>query len=134
MNIRVAARRPRPASTRDKIGNFLKLVLQVAVLGLVGAVVAATVTAQTPPGTPGGAQTSAPATQELSAAPAQVDVKPVAHDEEIRQRLQSVLDATEWFTAPQVMVREGVVFLKGRAPSASLKKWAGDLAGKTQDV
>ncbi len=133
MNIRVASRRPH-ASRPDNIDNFLKLVLHAALLGLVCAVLAATVNAQTPTGAPDGAHTSAPATQELSAAPAQVDVKPVAHDEEIRQRLQSVLDATEWFTAPQVEVKEGVVFLKGRAPSASLKKWAGDLAGKTQDV
>ena len=63
-----------------------------------------------------------------------MDVKPVAHDEEIRQRLQSVLDATGWFAAPQVEVKEGVVFLKGRAQSADLKKWAGDLARNTQDV
>ncbi|MGI9114601.1 MAG: mechanosensitive ion channel domain-containing protein [Chthoniobacterales bacterium] len=63
-----------------------------------------------------------------------MDVKPVAHDEEIRQRLQSVLDATGWFSSPQVEVKEGVVFLKGRAQSADLKKWAGDLARNTQDV
>lgn len=83
---------------------------------------------------PGGTQTSAPSQQVLSVAPAKVDVKPVAHDEEIRGRLQSVLDATEWFTAPQVQVKEGVVFLKGKAQSVALKKWAGDLAGNTQDV
>ncbi len=70
----------------------------------------------------------------LSAAPAKVDVKPVAQDEEIRGRLQNVLDATGWFTSPQVQVKEGVVFLDGQAPSAQRKKWAGDLAGNTQDV
>lgn len=77
---------------------------------------------------------SIPEQQALSVAPSKVDVKPVAHDEEIRQRLQSVLDATGWFAAPQVEVKEGVVFLKGRAQSADLKKWAGDLARNTQDV
>ncbi|MDQ6913810.1 MAG: mechanosensitive ion channel, partial [Verrucomicrobiota bacterium] len=97
-------------------------------------VLAATVVAQTPTGTPGGTQTSAPGQQVLSVAPAKVDVKPVAHDEEIRRRLQSVLEATGWFTAPQVQVKEGVVFLKGKAQSVALKKWAGDLAGNTQDV
>jgi len=66
--------------------------------------------------------------------PAQVSVNPVARDEEIRNRLQRVLDATEWFTAPQVRVEDGVVFLSGRAGSQDLKEWAGDLAQNTQDV
>jgi YihY family inner membrane protein len=74
------------------------------------------------------------AKEDLSPAPAKVDVNPVARDEEIRQRLQSVLDATDWFTAPEVRVEEGVVFLKGRVASDELKKWAGDLARNTQDV
>jgi small conductance mechanosensitive channel len=71
---------------------------------------------------------------DFSLAPAKVDVIPVARDEEIRQRLQSILDATEWFTTPEVRVVEGVVFLKGRVASDELKKWAGDLARNTQDV
>jgi hypothetical protein len=65
---------------------------------------------------------------------AQVDVTPVAHDEEIRTRLQSVLNATGWFTSPRVEVREGVVFLSGPAETVELKKWAGDLARSTQDA
>ncbi len=76
----------------------------------------------------------APGKEEISQVPAKVDVKPVARDEEIRKRLQSVLDATGWFTAPQVRVEEGVVFLSGRTDSDDLKKWAGDLARNTQDV
>jgi small conductance mechanosensitive channel len=75
-----------------------------------------------------------PAKEELSLAPAKVDVKPVAQDEEIRKRLQTVLDATDWFTDPQVRVEEGVVFLSGRVESDELRKWAGDLARNTQDV
>jgi small conductance mechanosensitive channel len=67
-------------------------------------------------------------------APAKVDVKPVARDEEIRKRLQSVLDATGWFIDPQVRVEEGVVFLNGRWSPMTLKRWAGDLARNTQDV
>ena len=63
-----------------------------------------------------------------------MDVKPLAHDEEIGKRLQNVLDATGWFTNPQVRVEEGVVFLKGRTETEQLKKWAGDLARNTQDV
>jgi len=76
----------------------------------------------------------APTTGDLSPAPAKVDVNPVARDEEIRQRLQSVLDATDWFTDPRVEVREGVVFLNGRVETDDLKKWAGDLARNTQDA
>ncbi|MDZ4806191.1 MAG: mechanosensitive ion channel family protein [Candidatus Eisenbacteria bacterium] len=75
-----------------------------------------------------------PNDDELSAAPAKVDVQPVARDEEIRERLQSVLEATGWFVEPQVRVEEGVVFLSGRTDTDELKKWAGDLARNTQDV
>jgi small conductance mechanosensitive channel len=92
------------------------------------------VVAQETSGKGKGAQVSVPGTAEISLAPSKVDVKPVARDEEIRQRLQSVLDATDWFTAPEVRVEEGVVFLQGRVASDELKKWAGDLARNTQDV
>jgi len=104
-------------------------------LGSVCCVLPLTVVAQEPVGKAGEAQKlTAPAKQELSLAPAKVDVKPVAHDEEIRMRLQRVLDATDWFTDPQVRVEEGVVFLNGKVESDELKKWAGDLAHNTQDV
>jgi len=72
--------------------------------------------------------------EELSLATAKVDVKPVARDEEIRERLQSVIKATEWFTDSNVRVEHGVVFLSGETETDELKKWASDLAGKTQDV
>jgi osmotically-inducible protein OsmY len=45
-----------------------------------------------------------------------------------------VLNATDWFTDPQVRVEEGVVFINGQVESDELKKWAGDLARNTQDV
>jgi small-conductance mechanosensitive channel len=77
---------------------------------------------------------AAPAKAELTPAPVKVDVNPVARDEEIRKRLQSVLDATGWFTEPKVRVEEGVVFLNGGTESDELKKWASDLARNTQDV
>lgn len=93
-----------------------------------------TVTAQEPSLKAGASPAPVPTKEELSLAPAKVDVKPVARDEEIRQRLQSVLEATDWFTAPEVRVEEGVVFLKGRVASDELKKWASDLARNTQDV
>lgn len=72
--------------------------------------------------------------KDLSLATAKVDIKPVARDEEIRGRLQRVLDATDWFTDPKVRVEEGVVFLDGSSQTDELKKWAGDLARNTQDV
>ena len=72
--------------------------------------------------------------EELSLANVKVDVKPVARDEEIRQRLECVLKATEWFTDPKVRVEQGVVFLSGETESDELKKWASDLASNTQDV
>ena len=46
-------------------------------------------------------------------APESVDVQPEARDEEIRARLQGILEATGWFVSPQVRVDEGVVFLQG---------------------
>jgi len=73
-------------------------------------------------------------TEERSAAPATVDVTPLARDEEIGRRLQSVLDATGWFTGARVRVDAGVVFLSGQTETEELRKWAGDLARNTQDV
>lgn len=92
------------------------------------------VIAQEPTPRSSAASAPPPVKEELSRAPAKVDVNPVARDEEIRQRLQSVMDATDWFTATDVRVEEGVVFLNGRVGSDELKKWAGDLASNTQDV
>jgi small-conductance mechanosensitive channel len=94
-----------------------------------------TVAAQEPGGKAAGPQQRpTPGQDELSPAPAKVDVNPVARDEEIRRRLQGVLEATDWFTDPRVRVEEGVVFLGGRVESDELKRWAGDLARSTQDV
>jgi hypothetical protein len=50
--------------------------------------------------TDGPEKISASEKENLAPAPAEVDVNPVARDEEIRIRLQSVLDATGWFTEP----------------------------------
>jgi small-conductance mechanosensitive channel len=101
---------------------------------LVYGVLIGTVAAQEPPPRAGASPAAVADKDDLSLAPAKVDVNPVARDEEIRQRLQSVLDATDWFAAPEVQVEEGVVFLKGRVASDELKKWASDLARNTQDV
>ena len=75
-----------------------------------------------------------PEKEDLSQAPTQIDVNPVARDDEIRERLQNVLEATGWFSNPEVSVKEGVVFLKASTETDELKSWAGDLARNTQDV
>jgi small conductance mechanosensitive channel len=66
--------------------------------------------------------------------PRQVDVAPLARDEEIQQRLERILRATGWFEEPRVQVEEGVVFLSGTAVSIERRRWAADLASNTQDV
>lgn len=71
---------------------------------------------------------------DLLLAQTKVDVNPVARDEEIRRRLQNVLEATGWFVSPSVRVQSGVVFLEGNAVTQQGRTWAGDLARNTQDV
>jgi small-conductance mechanosensitive channel len=82
--------------------------------------------------------TREPATAETAEAkpeaPEKVDVKPVARDEEIENRLNEILDATKRFDAPSANVENGVVFLSGEAKEAEFKTWATDLASNTQDV
>lgn len=107
--------------------------MRLAWFAVVYCVLALPLTAQEP-GKTDASPSSIPDKEDVSLAPAKVDVKPVARDEEIRDRLQKVLEATEWFASPEVRVEEGVVFLKGRVASAELKTWAGDLARNTQDV
>jgi small conductance mechanosensitive channel len=115
--------------------HWSKLLLRLLLLSSVCRALTSTVVAQEPVGKASELQKPPVTTKEdILPVPAKVDVKPVARDEEIRKRLQSVLDATDWFTDPQVRVEEGVVFLNGRVESAELKQWAGDLARNTQDV
>lgn len=121
---RARVRRRRPA-----------LQLQAALLAALCGPPTSSVLAQEPAHPAEASQEPAPsARQELSPAAARVDVKPVARDEEIRARIQNVLEATDWFIEPRVQVEQGVVFLNGRVDSAELKDWAGDLARNTQDV
>ncbi len=122
---------PAQRLTRSRYNLFIRVVL----VGSVYCVLTSAAVAQEPVGKAGEAQKlTTPAKEELSSAPAKVGVKPVGHDEEIRKRLQRVLDATGWFTDPQVRVEEGIVFLSGKVESDELKKWASDLAHNTQDV
>ena len=112
-----------------------KLVLRAVLLVAVYSLLTLAAMAREPVGKAGATQRlNTPDKEELSSAPAKVDVTPVARDEEILKRLQSILHATDWFTAPQVRVAEGVVFLSGQVESEEIKKWAGNLARNTQDV
>ncbi len=123
------------AGRRAAAGRCRTLLLVAAMSCCVSGALTWPVMAQSPVGAADAPQKSGTAEKEKPAqAPAKVDVKPIARDEEIRKRLRSVLDATGWFTNPRVEVREGVVFLNGIANSDDLKTWAGDLARNTQDV
>ena len=64
----------------------------------------------------------------------QVEVKPITQDIEIEKRLTDILNATAWFNDTSVEVKEGVVFLFGQTKTIEFKKWAGSLAGNTQNV
>lgn len=72
--------------------------------------------------------------EEEQAAPDQVNVQPLAQDEQIAARLTSILDATGWFVNTTVAVRDGVVFLDGQSDTQEHREWAGNLARNTQDV
>ncbi|MDN3507002.1 MAG: mechanosensitive ion channel family protein [Simkaniaceae bacterium] len=72
--------------------------------------------------------------EEQAPAPAKIEIKPTARDEEIQERLLAILDATGWFVNPQLEVKEGVVFLSGKAKREEYKKWATELSRNTQDV
>ena len=63
-----------------------------------------------------------------------VTVVPAANDVEISKRLQGILESTTWFVRPRASVRQGVVFLDGMTRTQDHRRWAGDLAEKTQDV
>jgi len=67
-------------------------------------------------------------------APATVEVQPIARDNEIRDRLEGILQATRWFEGASVRVDEGVAFLEGHTREEQYKNWATDLAQNTRDV
>ena len=63
-----------------------------------------------------------------------VAVVPAANDGDISKRLEGILESTGWFVAPRVTVSQGVVSLDGTTDTQEHRRWAGDLAEKTQDV
>lgn len=125
---------PRPAmATMSARRSRAHRVVTQLMLGVLCAALPSTGTAQGAVGPAQGDAASGSA-EERPPAVAQVHVTAVAHDAQIRARLQRVLEATGWFTEPHVEVREGVVFLSGSTETVELKKWAGELARSTQDV
>lgn len=72
--------------------------------------------------------------EKPSQMPEKVEVKPKTRDEEISNRLDEILKATNWFANTKVEVNNGVVFLYGETKNQHFKDWAGDLAHHTQDV
>lgn len=119
---------------RPKFRLYGPLLRMLFVVNACAALAAPLIAQAIPTGTVVTGTPSVPSNPDLALAPSQIDVKPVAHDAEIRKRLQSVMEATGWFTDAEVRVDQGVVFLNGKTSSTELKKWAGDLAHNTQDV
>ncbi len=67
-------------------------------------------------------------------APQKVEVKAVVPDDEIRQRIEEILQATGWFSELQVSVNGGIVVLAGTADTDESKEWAGGLVRNTEGV
>lgn len=85
-NVNVGISEPRLPSAFGRLESFSQLTLRLALLGSVCGMLSATVLAQEPAGKTGETEKPAAVNQDLSLAPAKVDVNPVARDEEIRQR------------------------------------------------
>ncbi len=66
--------------------------------------------------------------------PGKVEVQPTVRDDEVRQRIENILETTGWFGEPHVNVQEGIVFLKGTTENDESRQWAGDLARNTEGV
>jgi small conductance mechanosensitive channel len=66
--------------------------------------------------------------------PGKVDVRPVARDDQIRQRIADILETTGWFGEPEVSVQDGIVFLTGTTENVDSRQWAGNLARNTEGV
>lgn len=71
---------------------------------------------------------------ELAQTESEVQVEEVTPDEAIRERLERIYGATQWFEALEVEVDEGVVFLRGISSTQEHSTWAGDLARRTEGV
>ncbi|KIZ41288.1 MULTISPECIES: mechanosensitive ion channel family protein [Rhodopseudomonas] len=82
------------------------------------------------------AQTAPPAAlpsqQSDNAVSKPVEVKPTADDAAIANRIERILQSTNWFVSPKVAVRDGIVFMDGKTQTQEHLRWAGTLAQNTQ--
>ncbi len=67
--------------------------------------------------------TPAPDNERAAPVPQKIDISPTAGDDEIRMRLQEIVEAPGWFPSSQVIAKQGVVFLSGQARTDELKQW-----------
>ena len=116
---------------RPRGGRWQQLAAAL-VLWTAGSLSAGEVSAQALSEPPASAEEDGPS--NVDATPGPVDVSPGAADADIRARLLRILRASGWFHEADVQVLEGIVILEGRAESEAHKRWAGDLARKTEDV
>ncbi|WP_262386378.1 hypothetical protein ROLI_044630 [Roseobacter fucihabitans] len=81
------------------------------------------------------AQVSNPVATNTPKAPEQaVQIDPAPSDTAIEQRIESILNATGWYSEVGARVDEGVVFLDGVTATEAYRTWARDLASKTDGV
>lgn len=86
---------------------------------------------------PAASQTAVSAPQPsdtLASVSDRVSVSTSVSDSAINQRLVEILTVTDRFSALAVTVRGGVVFLQGSTTNEEDRRWAGDLARKTEGV
>tara|TARA_R110002049_G_scaffold305056_1_gene501024 strand:- start:72593 stop:73864 length:1272 start_codon:yes stop_codon:yes gene_type:complete len=69
-----------------------------------------------------------------AAAGEKVAVDGVAEDSKIADRLGQIFRSTQWYKDVNVKVDNGVVILEGTADSDEHRRWAEDVAHRTQDV
>ena len=71
---------------------------------------------------------------EKPKAEAIVAVSDVNDDEAIKNRLERVFAATDWYESLEVKCDNGIVLLTGVSNTEQHRQWAEDLAGRTEDV
>lgn len=68
---------------------------------------------------------------EISAPEQTVSIEPPASDETMASRIETIFQATGWFSDPSVTVQEGVVFIDGTVALSEHRTWAQEVASKT---
>jgi osmotically-inducible protein OsmY len=66
--------------------------------------------------------------------PDEVKVESSPADAKIAERLTNILRATQWFQDLDTTVIHGVAFLRGKTASSDHKRWALDIALRTEGV